>query len=86
MVCGLCPASVRVAIISEPVEQIPFKFQLYVALGLNQGGNGHFEKNHIFSSAGLCLPKLLNCEISNFGFLANFFVLFGMFNMVVNGE
>ncbi len=27
-----------------------------------------------------------NCEISNFGFLANFFVLFCAFSMVVNGE
>ncbi len=37
------PASVvRVAIISEPIEQIPFKFQFKVALGRNQGGNGHF--------------------------------------------
>ncbi len=27
-----------------------------------------------------------NCEISNFGFLAIFFVLFWAFSMVVNGE
>ncbi len=38
----ICPSSVCVAIISEPIEQIPFKFQLWLPLGLNQGGNGHF--------------------------------------------
>ncbi len=38
------PSSVRVAFISEPIKQIPFKFQLWLPLRLNQGGNGHFWK------------------------------------------
>ncbi len=34
---------------------------------------------------GLYQSCIKNCEISNFGFLAIFFVLFGAFNMAVNG-
>ncbi len=30
---------------------------------------------------GLCQSCMKNCEISNFGFLANVFVLFGAFNI-----
>ncbi len=43
------PSSVCVAIISEPVEHIPFKFQLWLPLGLSEGGNGHFWKKITFS-------------------------------------
>ncbi len=34
----------------------------------------------------LCQSCSKNCEISNFGFLTIFFVLFWTFNMVVNGK
>ena len=36
------PFTICVTVISEPIECISFKFQFYVALGLNQGGNRHF--------------------------------------------
>ncbi len=36
------PSAVRIAIIFEPTEQIPFKFQLWLPLGLNHCGNRHF--------------------------------------------
>ncbi len=35
---------------------------------------------------GLYRSCIKNCEISNFGFLTTFIVLFGAFNMGVNGQ
>ncbi len=43
------PFKICVAIISEPIKCISFKFQLQVALALNQGGKWHVWKtNHVF--------------------------------------
>ena len=54
MVWGLCPSSVRVAVISEPIEQIPFNSVLGCP-GAEPGWKWTFlkKKSHflIFSSA-----------------------------------
>ncbi len=46
----------------------------------------HSQKIMHTPEEGLYQSCSKNCEISNFGFLAIFFVLFWAFSMVVNGE
>ncbi len=83
MVSGLCPSSVvRVAIISEPIEQVPFKVQLWLPLGNSLGHHfQHFQDfffrfrvNHV-SMGPYCLGFL---EFGVFDFSRFFFVVVNM--------
>ncbi len=61
MVWGLCPSSVvRVAIISEPIEQIPFKLQLWVPLGNTHRCFLNFWNKWIFIFFRICFRSRVN--------------------------
>ncbi len=62
------------------LQQMLIVFNFLSALCAQMVEFGTPTKNGLYQS---CIK---NCEISNFGFLANLVILFSAFNMGVNGE